>query len=92
MRRVNEQIGTTDIYYKVGYQCLGPLLVGFSQWLHEKTKDVDKLCSLQETDISCKKHTICYIQMNPHLMYIYQEGALRYPNLYPPKTGKTSSV
>lgn len=43
MRRVNEQIGTTDIYYKVGYQCLGPLLVGFSQWLHEKTKDVDKL-------------------------------------------------
>lgn len=40
MLRTKKQI---NIYYRVGYQCLGPLLVGFSQWLHEKAKDVDKL-------------------------------------------------
>jgi len=33
------------IYYTVGYQCLGPLLVGFCQWLknNSESKNIDEL-------------------------------------------------
>lgn len=64
------------IYYNIGYQCLGPLLVGFCQLLKSKreSEHLDKLLFFaRDGFIMQKAYNILY-PMKSHLMFIFLDA------------------
>lgn len=66
-------------YFKIGYETLGPLLYGFSEWLHNE-KDKENLSQLlffsRDGEIMKKAYDILYPEENNRYIYVSRRSLL----------------
>lgn len=68
---------------KIGCQIMGLPLVGFCQWIHERTHDVDKFFLARDGYLIKKAYEILYPEEKNKCHYLYlSRKSLRIPNIY----------
>jgi len=68
-----------DRYFQIGYETLGPLLFGFSEWLHEQKEqhNIEKLLFFsRDGEIMLKAYSILHPDENTQYVYVSRRSLL----------------
>lgn len=66
---INNRLSNSNYFYNIGYECLGPLLYGYVNWIHEKNSDGNKFFLARDGHVMMEAYLKCF--PNDDVKYIY---------------------
>lgn len=73
---INNRLSNSNYFYNIGYECLGPLLFGYVNWIHAKDRNEKKFFLARDGHVMMEAYLKCFPSDDVKYVYASRRGLI----------------